>query len=74
MIERGIFVQLVDSGCEGLISFNSMSENFSIASHGFKAMGIKSGHVYSFGDPVTVRILGADLERREIDMEVVDEG
>ena len=74
MIERGIFVQLLDSGCEGLIPFSTMGENFSMADHGYKAMGFKSGRVFSFGDRVKVRILDADLERREIDMELVEEG
>lgn len=73
MIERGIFVQLLDSGCEGLVSFASMGESFTLADHGFKAMGLHSGRVLKFGDQVKVRILDADLDRREIDMELVQE-
>ena len=73
MIDRGMFVQLIDSGCEGLVNFSSLGESFSIADHGFKAMGIHTGKVYKFGDQVKVRIMDADLEKREIDMEIVEE-
>jgi len=72
MIERGIFVELLLSKCEGLVPFGTMNESFSIADHGFKAMGLHSGRVLHFGDQVKVRILDADLERREIDMELVE--
>ncbi|MCB0602388.1 MAG: ribonuclease R [Saprospiraceae bacterium] len=72
IIERGIFVSLADSKCEGLVRFDSMNEGFSVADHRLRAMGLHSGKVYSFGDEVKVRIISADPDRREIDM-VIDE-
>lgn len=72
IIERGIFVSLADSKCEGLVRFDSMNEGFSVAGHRLRAMGLHTGKVYSFGDQVNVRIISADPERREIDM-VLDE-
>ncbi|MEZ4898157.1 MAG: ribonuclease R [Saprospiraceae bacterium] len=72
IIDRGIFVSLADSKCEGLVRFDSMNEGFSVADHRLRAMGLHSGMVYSFGDQVKVRITSADPERREIDM-VLDE-
>ena len=74
MIDRGFFVELLLSKCEGLVSFDSLDESFALAGHGFKAIGLRSGQEIKFGDQVKVRILDADLDRREIDMELVNEG
>ena len=74
MIDRGFFVELLGSKCEGLVPFDSLNESFSLAGHGFKATGLRSGMEIKFGDQVKVRILDADLDRREIDMELINEG
>ncbi len=71
MIDRGIFVELVESKCEGMVSFDRMSEPFDIAEGRLSAKGMRTGKLIKMGDKVKVRILRADLARKQIDMELV---
>ena len=71
MLERGIFVALKESQCEGLISFERMGDRFDLDPSRLKAKGYRSGKVYKMGDAVRVKILGADLEKKQIEMQLV---
>jgi ribonuclease R len=72
MIDRGIFVALTESLCEGLVPFHSLQDSFEIDSGRLTATGIRTGRILRMGDTVRVKILDAQLERREIDMALVD--
>ena len=73
MIDRGIFVELVDSKCEGMVGFDSMSESFDVSEGRLQAIGKRTGKILKMGDLVRVKILEADLERRRIEMAMVEE-
>ena len=68
MIDRGFFVELVDSKAEGMVGFDRFDEVFEIADDRLKATGQRSGKVLKMGDLVEVKILDADLSKRQIDM------
>lgn len=72
MIERGIFVELVGSKVEGMIGFDKFNEPFDLMNGRLKAVGLLSKTEYKMGDEVRVKILDADLEKRQIDMDIVD--
>lgn len=72
IIERGIFVETVNSKCEGMIPFERMNERFDVGSGRLKVTGRRSGRVMKMGDTIRVRIVGADLEKRRIEMELVE--
>jgi ribonuclease R len=71
MVDRGIFVELRDNRCEGLISFDRLGEPFEVAPNRLTARGLKTGKVYRMGDALKVRILSANLEKRQIEMDIV---
>lgn len=71
MVDRGIFVELRDNRCEGLISFDRLGEPFEVAPNRLTARGLKTGKVYRMGDALKVRVLSANLEKRQIEMDVV---
>jgi ribonuclease R len=71
MIERGFFVELTDNKCEGMVPFHSLPEAYAIADGRLVARGMRSGSLLKIGELVRVRILSADLERRQIEMELV---
>jgi ribonuclease R len=73
MLDRGIFVELIHSHCEGLISFERIGEAFEVESSRLRARGVRSGKVFHIGDHIRVRIIGADLEKRQIDMVIENE-
>ena len=73
IIDRGLFIELKTSKCEGMASFDSLDESFTVAEGRLKATGNRSGKVYKMGDTVKVVITGADLQKRQIDMQLVTE-
>jgi ribonuclease R len=72
MIDRGFFVELVDNFCEGMVEFKGLSESYSLDESRLFAIGNISNQKIKMGDRVEVRILSANLEKRTIDMELVE--
>ncbi|MFK8104168.1 MAG: ribonuclease R [Saprospiraceae bacterium] len=68
IIERGFFVELKANKCEGMVGFDQMDESFNIEEGRLRMKGNATGKVYKMGDSVTVRILSADLSKRQIEM------
>jgi ribonuclease R len=73
MIDRGIFVELFDSKCEGLVSFDTMNEAYEVAESRLRARGLRSGRAIKMGDVVKVRVTGTNLAKRQIEMELIEE-
>ncbi len=72
IIEKGIFVQLLESKVEGLVTFDSMGDMFVLGPGRLKAVSRLSGDVFSIGQAVKVRITGADPDTRRTDMALVE--
>lgn len=68
IIDRGVFVELKGSKCEGMVGFESMEEPFEVKDGRLSAVGIYTGQTLKMGDEVTVKITATDLARRRIDM------
>lgn len=71
IIERGIFIELLESKCEGMVGFDTLDEPFDVGEGRLRAKGLRSGRLIKMGDPVKVRILETNLQRRQIEMELV---
>lgn len=72
MIDKGIFVELVESKVEGLVPFDSMADRFMITDNGFRAKSKISGSELHIGQHVKVKITGADMSTRKTDMELIE--
>ena len=72
MIEKGIFVELSASKAEGLIAFDDFKQGFKIQPGKYKAVGDRNKKTLKLGDTIKVRVLEADLEKRQIELEIVD--
>ncbi len=72
MIDRGLFVELKDSKCEGMVGFETMQDVFELDDGRLNARGRRSKKVFKMGDEVRVKITAVNLERREIEMELED--
>ncbi len=70
LIERGMFVELVHSKCEGLIGFETLEEPMALEGR-YVAKGQWSGDTYRMGSPVRVEIVSVNMERKEVDMKLV---
>ncbi|MEL6717745.1 MAG: ribonuclease R [Bacteroidota bacterium] len=73
IIDRGIFVETLKSRCEGMITFDRLWEPFELGQGNLSIKGKRSGAVYKMGDVVKVVIVGADLKKRKIEMDLVEE-
>jgi ribonuclease R len=71
MIERGIFIEIKGIQAEGLISFERFPESFQMDPSRLRVRGMRTGKEYKMGDGVRVKILSADLEKRQIEMILV---
>ncbi len=69
----GLFVQLVEHYVEGLVHVSSMADDyyrFLEKSHSLR--GENTQKVYQLGDRVRVQVVRVDLERRQIDLGLVE--
>ncbi len=72
MIEKGFFVQVDGSQAEGLVEFRYLMDTYIIDGSKMRAHGRHHGHVFKMGDRVKIRILAADMQRRQIEMELAE--
>lgn len=68
IIDRGIFVELTESRCEGMVAFETLDEGFDVAESRLRAVGRRSGRVLKMGTLIQVRIESVELDRRQIEM------
>ena len=71
MLERGVFVEIKHMLTEGMVDFGRCAEPFEVQPSRLQARGVRSGKVLKMGQSVTVQIVAADLESRQIDMKLV---
>ena len=68
----GVFAELKESHCEGLISMRKFNDDFYyIDEENYTLVGLHHGHNYRFGDTVTVRVAGVDMDRRQMDFDII---
>jgi ribonuclease R len=71
MMDRGLFIELKGLKCEGMVPFSEMIEPFQVEPSRLKAKGVVSGQILRPGDAVRVRVLRADLDKRQIELQWV---
>ncbi|HLY68844.1 MAG TPA: ribonuclease R [Puia sp.] len=69
----GFWVETVEQKCEGLISINSLLEydDFRLVETEYALVGRRSGRKFRMGDKVTVKLISANLGKRQLDFEWV---
>lgn len=72
LIESGLFVELEDNLCEGMVPAWTIEDDYYRFDEKLYALiGKDTGRQLQLGDKVRVRIKGADVKRRQIEMELV---
>ena len=69
----GIFVETVEHKCEGLVSINSLLEydDFQHIESDYSLVGRRSGRQFRMGDKIMIKIIAANLTKRQLDYEWV---
>jgi ribonuclease R len=70
MVDRGFFVELPGSRAEGMVEFKYLAEDYTLEEGNLRARARRSGHTIKIGDKVEVRIIAADVQKRQIEMEL----
>lgn len=71
--DRGIFVELLLTHCEGMIRFDRFDEPFILDDGKHRATGRVSGRVIRMGDPLRIKVLDADLDKRQLEFDLAGE-
>ncbi len=70
----GLFVELIESKSEGLIRYENLKDDFYyLDEDNYQIVGKRYGNVYRLGDKVKVLVKNVNLERRQLDFELVDD-
>lgn len=69
----GFWVETVLHKCEGLVSTTSLSEfdDFNFNPENFSLTGMRTGKVFQLGEKIQIRIVSANLAKRQLDYEWV---
>lgn len=69
----GFWVETTEHKCEGLVSLNSLLEfdDFSLVEGDYSLAGRRSGRKFRMGDKVRIKVVAANLAKRQLDYEWV---
>ncbi len=70
--EWGLYVQITDSLCEGMVRLNDIEGDFyTFDPPNYCARGQRTGQEYRMGDEVKIKVRRADLVKKQLDFELV---
>jgi ribonuclease R len=69
----GFWVETIEHKCEGLVSINSLLEydDFRHVEGDYSLAGMRSGRKFRMGDKVRIKVIAANLTKRQLDYEWV---
>ncbi|MDE6486935.1 MAG: ribonuclease R [Muribaculaceae bacterium] len=72
--EWGLYVELDDNKCEGLVPMRDLADDFyDFDEKNFCLVGRRNGHRYRLGDAVRVKVARCDIQKKQLDFVIVDE-
>ena len=69
----GFWVETVNEKCEGLVSIHSLSEPYEYFASDYMLKAMFSGKRIQMGDTVTIQVVAANLDKRQLDYELITE-
>jgi ribonuclease R len=72
----GFWAETVEHKCEGLISINDLNnyDEFRLIESDYSLVGRRSGKQFRMGDKVMIRVVAANLDKRQLDYEWISPG
>ncbi|MFD2571487.1 ribonuclease R [Spirosoma soli] len=72
--EFGIFVEITENNCEGLVRMQDLSDDYyEFDKDNYRIIGQRTKKMYTFGDQVVVRVKETNLGRRSMDFALVSD-
>lgn len=69
--EWGIYVEERETKAEGMVGIRSLNDRFTFNRENLCIVGERTRKMYRLGDTVTFRVVRADLDRKQLDYELV---
>ena len=69
----GFWVETIEHKCEGLVSITTLSkvDDFRHVESNYALVGQRSGRQFNMGDKITIKVVAASLDKRQLDYEWV---
>lgn len=69
----GIYVELKDSKCEGLVKYTDIDDDFYyLDEENFRVIGQNHGKIYQLGDEVKIQVKSVNLIKKQLDFSIVN--
>jgi ribonuclease R len=73
LTDWGIYVELIDNKCEGMVSIKSIADDFyEFDEEEYMIVGRHSGRKFEIGDELRIEVVNANLSRRQLDYRLVE--
>ena len=73
LTDWGIYVEIVDNKCEGMVSIKSIADDFyEFDEEEYMIVGRHSGKKFEIGDELRIEVVTANLSRRQLDYKLVE--
>ena len=70
--EWGIYVEIIENQCEGMVNIRELGDDFyEYDEENYCIRGRSGGKVYTLGDRVTIEVVKADLQKKQLDYRLV---
>ena len=70
--EWGLYVELNDNKCEGLVPIRDLDDDYYVFDEkSYCLIGRRKKRQYRLGDPITIKVAQANLERKQLDFQLV---
>ena len=70
----GIYCEIDENHCEGMISMRDLDNDYyDFDERNYCLRGRRHHHTYQLGDPIRIRVVRANIEKRQLDFELVKE-
>ena len=68
----GMYVEINENKCEGMVGLKNIShDNFHFNQEDLAIIGNRTGERYTLGDQVEIKVVGANLEKKQLDFDLV---
>jgi ribonuclease R len=71
--EWGIYVEIIENQCEGMIHIRELADDFyEYDEENYCIKGRSTGKIYTLGDKVNIEVVKADLQKKQLDFKLAD--
>ena len=71
--EFGLYVEIDENHCEGMVPIHQLQDDYyEFDERNYRLLGRRSHRSYQLGDKVTIKVAAANLEKRQLDYELIE--